>query len=71
MTPLAHVAGLPIEETLPMMLPAVCALALAARATLAQARRRLRRRQPGRSRVGRHGARSGPASSQSTAGREP
>jgi hypothetical protein len=42
----AHVAGLPVEETLPALLPAACALALAIRARLAQVGRRLRRRHP-------------------------
>ena len=41
-TPFAHIAGLPLEETLPALLPAACALALAARATLAQASQQLR-----------------------------
>ena len=43
-TPFAHVAGLPLEETLPALLPAALALALAARATHAQASQQLRRR---------------------------
>ena len=34
--PFAHIAGMPVEETLPALLPAACALALAARATLAR-----------------------------------
>ena len=45
-TPFAHAAGLPLEETLPALLPAALALALAARATLAQASQQLRRRRP-------------------------
>ena len=45
-TPFAHVAGLPLEETLPALLSAACALALAARATLVRASRQLWRRRP-------------------------
>ena len=42
--PLAHVGGLPAEETLPTLAPAACALALAARVMLARAGGRLLRR---------------------------
>jgi hypothetical protein len=44
--PLAHVAGLPLEETLPTLAPAACALALAGRVALARLGRRLVRRKP-------------------------
>jgi hypothetical protein len=45
-TPFAHIAGLPLDETVPALLPAAGALALAARSTLAQASQQLRRRRP-------------------------
>jgi hypothetical protein len=50
--PLAHVAGVPVEETVLALLPAACALALAARATVGQITVRFRRRH--NSKAGRH-----------------
>ena len=46
--PIAHVAGMPLEEAVPALVPAACAFALIARAALYQAGRWLRR---GRSRA--------------------
>jgi hypothetical protein len=47
-TPFAHVAGAPVEETLPALLPAAGVLLLGARLALARLGRRLRQpRRPG------------------------
>jgi hypothetical protein len=42
--PLAHVGGVPVEEALPAILPAACALTLIFRAALSQVSQRLGRR---------------------------
>jgi hypothetical protein len=55
--PLAHVAGMPVEETLPTLAPAAGALLLGARLAVTRIGRRLRKARPARAPTTRSGTR--------------